>query len=275
MAVNECISRWMFSGLTTQCVINPALSQEKRAAEARRPVLRAKRVLVVGAGPAGCEAAILLAERGHTVELVERADRIGGQLRAWAAASAFQAEVDNMITFYGHELERLGVDVRFGTDAADLDLSSYDAVLLATGTRTADCPDGAIDAVAMLTDRAAPEADEVTVFGDTETAMFAALWLAEQGKHVTLLSPADDVGVDTNDMERGHLAELLAAKEVKTSTGAKPPTTGTVVWAGKRVKSDVLADQVDDDRVLEVGTRMRGGRMYEATQSGFWTTERI
>ena len=127
----------------------------------------------------------------------------------------------------------------------------------------------------MLSARTAPEAGEVTVFGDSETAMFAALWLAEQGKQVTLLSPADDVGVDTNDMERGHLAELLAAQDVKTSTGAKPPTTGTVVWAGKRVKSDALSDQVDGDRVLEIGTRTRGGRMYEATQSGFWTAAQI
>ena len=275
IAVNECISRWMFNGKRTQCVINPALSQEKRAAEARRPVVRTKRVLVVGAGPAGCEAAILLAERGHAVELVERTDRIGGQLHAWSAARVLQAEVDSMVTFYGSELKRLGVDVRLGTDAAELDLSSYDNVLLSTGTRTADCPDGAINAVAMLSERAVPEADEVTVFGDSETAMFAALWLAEQGKRVTLLSPADDLGVDTNDMQRGHLTELLAAQDVKTSTGTKAPTTGTVVWAGKRVKSDVLSDQVDGDRVLEVGTRTRGGRMYEATQSGFWTAARI
>jgi 2,4-dienoyl-CoA reductase (NADPH2) len=275
IAVNECISRWMFAGKRTQCVINPALSQERRAAEARRPVVQAKRVLVVGAGPAGCEAAILLAERGHAVELVERDDRIGGQLHAWSAATVLRAEIDGMITFYRTELERLGVNTRLGTDAADLDLSSYDHVLLATGTRGADAPDGAVDAVTMLSERTAPEGDEVTVFGDSETAMFAALWLAEQGKHVTLLSPGDDVGVDTNDMERGHLAELLAAQGVKTSTGATAPTTGTVVWAGERIKSDVLADRVDGDRVLEVGTRMRGGRMYEATQSGFWTAARI
>jgi len=186
-----------------------------------------------------------------------------------------QAEIGSMVAFYGRELERLGVDVRLATDAAALDLSSYDNVLLATGTLAADAPNGAIDAVAMLADRALPEADDLTVFGDSETAMFAALWLAEQGKRVTLLSPAQDVGVDTNDMQRGYLAELLAAQGVQTSAGATPPTTGTVVWAGERVKSDVLADQVDSDRVLEIGTRMRGGRMYEATQSGFWTAARI
>jgi dimethylglycine catabolism A len=275
LAVNECISRWMFNAKRTQCVINPALSQEKRAAEARRPVARPKRVLVVGAGPAGCEAAILLAERGHAVELVEQADRIGGQLHAWSAARVFQTEVDNMVTFYRHELERLGVDVRLGTEATALDLSAYDNVLLATGTRPADSPDGAIDAVAMLNERAVPDADEITVFGASETAMFAALWLAEQGKRVALLSPAEDVGVDTNDMERGHLAELLAGQGAQIRTGEQPPTAGTVVWAGQRLASDVLADRVDGERVQEVGTRFRGGRMFEATQHGFWTAARI
>ena len=58
-------------------------------------------------------------------------------------------------------------------------------------------------------------------------------------------------------------------------TGGTRPTTGTVVSATPRTASTVLADQVDDDRVRSVGTRFRGGRMYEATQSGFWTAARI
>ncbi|MFD6057390.1 MULTISPECIES: oxidoreductase [Rhodococcus] len=272
LAVNECISRWMFNGKRTQCVINPALGQERRAAEARRPVAVRRRVLIVGAGPSGCEAALLAAARGHDVELVDRADRIGGQLHAWAAPGAFRAEIENLMAFYETELDRSDVTLRLGTAGDSLDLDAWDSVLLATGT--VPTHDG-LDAVTMLTERRAPEADEVTVFGETETAMFAALWLAEQGKHTTLLSPEDVVGVDTNDMEREHLTGLSTEHGVTIRLGASAPDTGTVVWATPRVPSTVLSAAVDDDRVQTIGTRFRGGRLYEATQSGFWTAARI
>lgn len=88
IAVNECISRWMFNGMRTQCVINPALSQEQRYDLAMRISDTKKKVLVVGAGPAGCEAAMMAAERGHEVTLIEREAEIGGQMRAWAAGPA-------------------------------------------------------------------------------------------------------------------------------------------------------------------------------------------
>jgi 2,4-dienoyl-CoA reductase-like NADH-dependent reductase (Old Yellow Enzyme family) len=275
LAVNECISRWMFNGQHTQCVINPALSQEKRAAEARRSAVLAKRVLIVGAGPAGCEAAILAADRGHEVTLVEREQEIGGQLRAWSAAEVLNREITTFVDFYRAELQRTGVEVRLGTEITEADMNGYDKVLLATGTKSAGAPKGAVDAVRMLADRCAPDAQELTVYGDTETAMFAALWLAEKGRKVTLSSPNAEVGLDTNDMQRTHLRGLLAVRDVTILTEQPAPASGTVVWAQERAACDVMAGLVDGDRVHSIGTRFRGGRMYEATQSGFWAAAEV
>jgi 2,4-dienoyl-CoA reductase (NADPH2) len=272
LAVNECISRWMFNGKGTQCVINPALGQERRADQARRAASKKHRVLVVGGGPAGCEAAILAAERGHSVLLIERHDRIGGQLHAWAAASPLHMEVKNMIRFYESELERVGVSIQLNTDADDVDLSPWDTVLLATGTVAQEQDQDVVD---MLANGQLPVADEVTVFGETETAMFAALWLAEQGKKVSLVSPAEEVGVDTNDMQRGHLTGLLKEQGVSVRTSGALPADGTVVMATARIASTAKAELVDDHRVQSIGTRARGGRMYEATQSGFWAASKI
>jgi 2,4-dienoyl-CoA reductase (NADPH2) len=67
----------------------------------------------------------------------------------------------------------------------------------------------------------------------------------------------------------------LAELGVVIRTGAADPGSGTVVWATPRAASSVLSDVVDGNRIQEIGTRIRGGRMYEATQSGFWTAAQI
>jgi 2,4-dienoyl-CoA reductase (NADPH2) len=272
LAVNECISRWMFNGKGTQCVINPALGQERRADEARRPAAITRRVLVIGGGPSGCEAAILAAQRGHSVTLLERDRRLGGQLHAWAAASPLRIEVNNMIQFYESELERVGVKVHLQTDAQDIALDTWDSVFLATGTESEDAQ---VDIVEMMSAGRLPTADQVTVYGETEVALFAALWLAENGKQVRLLSPSGDVGIDTNDMQRGHLTALLHSRDVAIVTHATLPAGGEVIIANPRTATTLHAGLVDDFRVHSIGTRARGGRMYEATQSGFWAAARL
>lgn len=272
LAVNECISRWMFNGKGTQCVINPTLGQERRAEHARRPAASKQRVLVIGGGPSGCEAAMLAAQRGHQVSLVERDARLGGQLHAWAAASPFRMEVSNMIAFYESELERAGVSVQLQTDAQGIDLSAWDTVLLATGTQSVD---PGPDVVQMMSSGQYPSAGEVSVYGETEVALFAALWLAENGKKVTLLSPADDVGVDTNDMQRGHLVARLHDLDATLITQAAVPVGGAVIMATARAATTLHGEWVDDFKVYGIGTRAQGGRMYEATQSGYWTAARI
>lgn len=275
LAVNECISRWMFAGQRTQCVINPALGQERRADEARRPAPVSKSVAVVGAGPAGAEAAILAAHRGHKVTVFDQADRVGGQLVAWAASPAMTAELENLIGFYEAELASNGVATRLGRAVTPTDLSDFDVILLATGTQPDAAPDGSIDAVRMLSTRDLPDSASFDVYGGTEVGVHAALWLAANGKDVTLSVPGADIALDANDMLREELRQDLANASITVRTNQDTPGTGQVVWAGERITDRFLANLVDGDKVIEVGTRFRGGRLYEATQSGFWTAARI
>ena len=80
IACNECVGGFLFKGWRTQCVINPELGNEYRLTELKRLTLNPRKVLVVGGGVSGCEAARVAAERGHAVTLVERDNRLGGLL---------------------------------------------------------------------------------------------------------------------------------------------------------------------------------------------------
>lgn len=274
IACNECIGV-MFEGLRTPCTINPELGQEGRAVEARRPAGRTKDVLIIGAGPAGCQAAILAAQRGHNVTLLEQSDRIGGQLNAWAAPEFRRAEIHALIDYYQAELDAAGVELRLGVRSEPDHLDGHDTVLLATGTQPQRLPADAIDAVAMLADRQPPAADTVTVVGAGTIAMHAALWLAEQGKHTTILCPGDQLGSDINNLLAEHLIALLEEHEVKIITGADTNGGGTtLVWAGPRQASGHLAERENGTTVFSIGTRLRGGLLYAATQSGYWAAAR-
>ncbi len=275
IACNECIGD-MFKGLRTPCTINPELGQEARAEQARQVQVRSQRILIVGGGPAGCQAAILAAQRGHTVTLVEQADRLGGQLRAWAAPTFRKTEIETLIRYYETELAERQVEVQLGVRADPNHLAGYDHVLLATGTTPRDIPDTAVDAVTMLLDRRAPDGQDVTVYGSGTVAIHAALWLAEQDKTVTLLSPDQQVGADVNDLLASHLTDLLTTAGVKVSTSSDlNQARGTVIWAQARQADRQLEELIDDYHVIAVGTRLRGGQLYQATQSGYWTAARF
>ena len=95
-----------------------------------------RKVVVVGAGPGGCEAARVSAERGHEVVLFERSDAVGGQINL-AAQAPQRDQMGGIVRWFDMELKRLGVDIRFNTDAtADMiRAENPDIVVLATGGR--------------------------------------------------------------------------------------------------------------------------------------------
>lgn len=139
IACNQCWG-WISEGQPIACAINPeagrehALGQPKRADEPRR-------VVIVGAGPAGLEAARGAARRGHAVTVIERAEAAGGRLRE-ASLAPNHAEIDGLTEFLHMDALHAGVDLRFSTEAGIEAIAALqpDAVILATGA-TADAPE--------------------------------------------------------------------------------------------------------------------------------------
>ncbi len=182
VACNQgCLAKTFF-GKPIECLVNGMAGREYKAAD--RPCEAPKRILVVGAGPAGSEFAIEAARRGHSVELWEEEREIGGQLHLVAAPPGKQ-EFKKLIDYYRTMLEKRGVTVRLGrtADSQSVVTGNFDAVVVATGM----CPnvielpgDGSVPVVSaydVLRDEAIPGRHVVVIGGGSvgcETAQYLA-----------------------------------------------------------------------------------------------------
>jgi len=126
-----CVEQNFFDG-TPKCAVNPALGNE--AVARPRALAAPARVVVIGGGPGGLEAARVAAERGATVTLLERGDRLGGTM--WFSQLTTPAN-EMLVHWLGHEVRRLGVDVRLGVVATAVTIRELrpDHVIVATGAR--------------------------------------------------------------------------------------------------------------------------------------------
>lgn len=291
IACNECVG-FLRKGARVRCVVNPRLGREHEL-NLRPPRWRA-RLLVVGAGPAGMEAALTACSRGHRVTLVERAAQVGGLLRLAAVPGHKRIEFTKLLDFYESELRRNDVDVRCGcTVTADTaGIGGYDAVIVATGgTATTPALPGAGAARALaVTDLLAAGLEglgpSAAVLGDRQDAFDAALWLAESGRTVTLVTQHPQALADVNPVLSRYLVERAAdagleiltsshavdvsadAVVVRTPAGERRLEAATVAVAADLAPDGVLAATLVDvlPRVFAIGDAAAPGRLYQATQ---------
>jgi mycofactocin system FadH/OYE family oxidoreductase 2 len=209
----ECVGR-MGLNRWLGCIENPRTGREVQPRA--EPASRARRVIVVGAGPAGLQAAVTAARRGHAVVVVEREHDVGGQV-ALAARVPGRAEFGDLVRNLARELASLGIVVRAGVDA-DVDIVedlAPDVVVVATGSVASspwwagDPPDGApqlLDVCDVLRG-AALEGNRVLVVDELgfHQATSVAELLADRGHVVEIASPSLVVGQDlgvTLDLEQ-------------------------------------------------------------------------
>ena len=117
------------------CLVNPSVGHEhKMGGDRYTRTIMPKRVLVIGAGPAGLETARVAAERGHSVVLAEASSQLGGQFRL-AGLQPRRGQITDLINWYDRQLDRLEVDVRVNTyvETEDIFAFSADEIVLCTG----------------------------------------------------------------------------------------------------------------------------------------------
>ncbi len=144
IACNQACLDHIFTGRLASCLVNPRACHETEWAAA--PVRAARRVAVVGAGPAGLAAAVTAAQRGHRVTLFDSADAIGGQFNL-ARRIPGKEEFRETLRYFARQLELHGVEQRLGrqVDAKGLAEQGFDAVVVATGVTPRVPPIDGID----------------------------------------------------------------------------------------------------------------------------------
>jgi N-methyl-L-proline demethylase len=271
--IRPCVGATYCLSGETLCLHNPATGREASVPHVLPPAATQRRVVVVGGGPAGLEAARAFAERGHDVTLLEAADRLGGQV-ILAARGPRHSEKLGIVSWLADEAKRQGAAVRLNTYAEPRDVLalSPDVVIVATG----GLPDhGRAEGSELASStwdvlsRTPKPGRTIMVYDDHggEQAVSAAEYLARAGCQVEIVTPdrmvANDVtGTIYPDYFRSLYAHgaRLTPDHLLSSIARRD---GSLVATLRNAFTDAYVERVVDEVVVESGTTPVDGLYHE------------
>ncbi len=275
IACNQgCIGR-MGLGLRLGCIQNPAVGEEKHLGmDTLEPCERPKRVVIVGAGPAGLEAARTAALRRHEVLLMEKREEVGGQ-NLIAGKAAGRQEITGVTRWLSGQVSKMDIEIRLGVEATEEIILGErpDAVVIATGSLPKEKPfpgnygfPEVVTTQQVLTGEV--EAKEKVLLIDLDghhQATGTAEFLADRGKRVHMITSALFVGGRLGPLQDLYLTrQRLARKGVSfTPDIAVLEIQGTLV-KGLNVYSNEMIDFEGYDTLILAAGNVSNDRLYFA-----------
>ncbi len=253
----NCLSR-LFRDLPYTCTMNPALGHEVEPEYAITPAAVHKKVMVVGAGPAGMECAITAARRGHSVTVYEKQDRIGGALLGYATHDLARSDdLMSVVGYYETMAVKHGIAMVFNTEANPKLMRSllhqYDVCIMAAGARIdldgyrhIDGREHLVDAADVAMGRVAAGSN-VVVLGGGKVGLVLAESLRKRGATVTIVEAEKRIAGDVMPSFKWRHNAWIEELGITTFTSAQVKriaADGVTIVTAKGAEAFLSADTV-------------------------------